>query len=274
MNDFRITSVLLPISQERPKVVRVNSTAALTSFLESIDELQTEPPSLYVDGEWSRGEAVEFLHIFVAPRNVLYRIPLHGKRDLYLWFETVTGASLMSILQSRSIPKVFFNAQGLLYVLWKWHAVFLSGIHDLQLMELASRHQKFLKEDVASFSECVEGETIRIGEITGRLPDKKGYYIEDRISPTLPSVVIRRLELFPALWEIYHTRLCYPGRAFWMEQVQLQTAERVADTRRPDFDPGVDDLALGPVEWTDHELRKELVWDWNMRLMQKLYVEE
>ena len=36
----------------------------------------------------------------------------------------------------------------------------------------------------------------------------------------------------------------------------------------------LDDLALGPVEWTDHELRKELVWDWNMRLMLKLYVEE
>ena len=263
-----------PVGDDRVRLIHVNSTGALTRFLEAIDRLPTVPPSLYVDGEWSRGEGVKFLDILVEPRSTIYRIPIAGQRDLFLMFMAAsTGASLTSILESPSVPKVFFNARSLSYILWKCHAVWLSGIHELQLMELASRDPKCSKKYVAGLSECEEQETARLEEIGVPLPHRYGYCLEDIVDSTLSSIAIRHLAMFPTLWEIYDTRLCCRGQAFWLAQVQSQTTKRLADSRDPDFDPGVEELALGPVEWADDELRRELVWDWNMGLMQQFYFE-
>ena len=243
----------------KPK--KANSAAAtfavapsqLDLFLKIANGLPTEPPSLYVDGGFRRGGRVAFLLLHVPPHSATYHIPL-AQGLLSVGGEGTL--SLKSILESDSIPKVTFDARGLSHALWHHHGVELAGVRDLQLMELATRAKKQYKKYLAGLAKCVEQDLAPTCEIRKRWLEGSDKGTRSGRAPGQPAV--RRVEVLPALWDVYHSKLSLPKYMLWIPQVQAQTAKRLTASRQPSTDTDADSNALGPPEWCDKELLKAL----------------
>lgn len=110
--------------------------------IESILHLPTNPPSLYIDIEGvnlGRLRSLSILQILVLPSDVTYLVDLHVLKDEAFTTAGATGQTLKDILESTTIPKVFFDVRNDSDALFSHFGVELACIQDMQLMELATR---------------------------------------------------------------------------------------------------------------------------------------
>jgi exonuclease 3'-5' domain-containing protein 1 len=111
--------------------------------LDTLTDLPTSPSSLYVDAEGihlSRRDSISILQLLVSPDNRTYLIDIYALGDKAFSTAGATGQTLKGILESDSIPKVFFDVHCDSDVLFRHFRINLTGIHDIQLMELATRN--------------------------------------------------------------------------------------------------------------------------------------
>jgi len=133
----------------------IDSVELVTAVVKNLIGLPTTPPSLYIDLEGvnlSRQGSISILQIHVAPKNKSYLIDIHGLGSKA--FDTgERDYTLRSVLQSASIPKVFFDVRNDSDALFSHFGMALAGIVDLQVMEYASR--TFRKKFVNGLSKCI-----------------------------------------------------------------------------------------------------------------------
>lgn len=135
----------------------IDTDTALSSVLDTLDSLPTHPPSIYIDLEGeklSRHGTISIMQIHVRPTSRTYLIDLHVLRQQAFDVCGSSGQTLESILESRVIPKVFFDVRNDSDALYKHFSICLAGIQDLQLMELATR--SFGRKHVNGLAKCVE----------------------------------------------------------------------------------------------------------------------
>ncbi|KAH3938424.1 hypothetical protein HBH53_259110 [Parastagonospora nodorum] len=138
-------------------------TATLTNvdLLRSIERIQgikLEDGSSYtvVDNlegvNLLRQGTVSILQFYVLPKDYTYLVDIHQLQ--HAAFSTTgkhSGKSLKAILEAEDIPKVFFDVRNDSDALYHHFQISLSGVHGIQLMELATRRSN------RSCVECGEG---------------------------------------------------------------------------------------------------------------------
>ncbi|KAH3937586.1 hypothetical protein HBH53_264500 [Parastagonospora nodorum] len=145
-------------------------TATLTNvdLLRSIERIQgikLEDGSSYtvVDNlegvNLLRQGTVSILQFYVLPKDYTYLIDIHQLQ--HAAFSTTgkhSSKSLKAILEAEDIPKVFFDVRNDSDALYHHFQISLSGVHSIQLIELATRRSN--QRYVNGLQRCIENDAI------------------------------------------------------------------------------------------------------------------
>ena len=109
----------------------INTSPLLKSFLDGLNDIEGEPPSLYVDLEGnnlSRFGTLSLVTILVELREKVYLIDLTTLRRDAFNDAGSDGRSLRNILESNEIVKVFFDVRNDSDALYSLYGVRVRGI--------------------------------------------------------------------------------------------------------------------------------------------------
>ncbi|KAJ6551233.1 ribonuclease H-like domain-containing protein [Mycena capillaripes] len=183
----------------------------------------------------------------------------------------VTGAngqSLKSILESRSVKKLFFDVRNDSDALFNLFGVTLFNVYDLQLLEVAVRRSskpgsnpQFVVGLVSSLetyvapgkSVAVMRNWVRVKEAGLRLfaPERGGRYEVFKARPLAPALVkycAQDVALLHELEASLHERIGPVGRN-WEQRVCTESAKRVAVAWCANYAPNGKNKARVPKNW-------------------------
>jgi exonuclease 3'-5' domain-containing protein 1 len=260
----------------------VNSTSTLICLLDSLADLTTDPPSLYIDLEGiklSRSGSVSLIGLYVAPQSKSYIVDVHILgRDVFSTTNNA-GCTLKSILESRTIPKVFFDIRNDSDALYSHYQISVNGIIDLQLLELALRQGS--KNYVAGLAKCIEKDspvpdaTKRswryMKDTVGRLYDPKrggSYEVfnERPIRQEILQYCAQDVMLLPTLWKAYSVKLRQPDKGCWRWMIREETQKRVTLSQSAHYDGQSQGKVYGP--WDEHNIEQRMdSWNDDVMLM-------
>ncbi|CAF3625678.1 unnamed protein product [Fusarium graminearum] len=166
--------------------------------------------------------------------------------------------TLKDILECDNITKVFFDVRNDSDALYGSYQIKLAGIHDLQLMELATR--SFSRRCVNGLSKCIERDAplsvrerldwVRIKEAGVRLfaPEKGGAYEVFNERP-LPDAIklycAQDVQILPRLWAHYDGKM---GQR-WREKMIAASKARVELSQSATYNGKGRHMALAPSGW-------------------------
>ncbi|KAL4784997.1 ribonuclease H-like domain-containing protein [Aspergillus varians] len=250
-----------------PKII--DTPTGIQTLLANLTNLPNNPPSLYIDLEGinlGRHGSISILQIFHLPSNEIYLVDIHtlgsnafttpSPRD-----PTVkkTPTTLKTILESPTIQKAFFDVRNDSDALYSHFGIYLSGIQDIQLLELATR--TFTKQHVNGLAKCIDRdaglslterlECSTIKEKGKRLfaPELGGSYEVFNVRPMRKDIVLycaQDVRILSRLWNIYDGSLL----AGWRERVEVAVRERVDVCLLPVYSGKGRERALAPEGWT------------------------
>ena len=201
----------------------IDSASALIAFLDRLEDLPSQPPSLYLDLEGinlSRHGSISIIQVFVLPPRQTYLLDIHFlQKDAFSTCGS-SGATFKSILQDATVPKVFFDVRNDAGALFAHFQISVKGACDLQLMELATR--SYRKDRVAGLARCIKRDSQlsankkKLWEATKQQgiklfrPESGGSYANFNIRPMRQEIVdycANDVIHLPALWAIYNRKL-------------------------------------------------------------------
>ncbi|TKX22634.1 3'-5' exonuclease-like protein 2 [Elsinoe australis] len=243
----------------------INTESALAVLLDQIVDIQSEQPYLYLDLEGnnlSRHGTLSLVTILVKPLGKVYLVDVTALGNSAFTTQGANGSSLQKILESPDIIKVFFDIRNDSDALYSLHGVRVEGIHDLQLMELASRH--FSKKYVSGLARCIvrdsnlgfpeTEEWVDIKEKGKRIFNQDYAAFDKRpIDPDLLRYCVQDVAFMPHLYDIYRARI-YEG---WLPDIWDETKRRVELSQTEGYNGQGQHMALGPSRWLDEGL---FVW--------------
>lgn len=239
----------------------IDTHIAISLLVDALACLPTSPPSLYLDLEGanlSRHGSVSILQIHASPDDRTFLIDIHSLGESAFSTVGASGQTLRGILESDTIPKVFFDVRNDSDALFSHYGIKLAGVHDLQLMELATRSSP--RTYVAGLSKCIErdaglSERERVAckatKEKGRnlfAPERGGSYEVFNVRPfpqDMLSYCIQDVHFMPKLWQLYNSRL---GDS-WAAKVQQAAKDRVATSHNAGFNGKGKHMILGPPGW-------------------------
>ncbi|OBT74501.1 hypothetical protein VF21_06920 [Pseudogymnoascus sp. 05NY08] len=243
----------------------VDSEASLLLLLDSIANLPTEPPSLYMDMEGiklGRHGSISILSLYIAPTEKTYLVDVHTVKETAFSTTNSNGTSLKTVLESPDIPKVVFDIRNDSDALFSHFQIYADGIKDLQVMELATR--KYSQWLVASLTKCIKNDSpispiMKIQWIQtkdrGRslfAPEEGGsfeVFNERPLKPELMEYCQKDTSLLPGLYSVYNAKLQAPNQAFWRVHVRGATKDRILLSRSPRYDGHSAGMSLGWLDW-------------------------
>lgn len=236
----------------------VDSKISLIALLDSIENLPANPPSLYFDLEGvnlSRYGSISIVQLFVLPVDHTYLIDVHTLHRDAFYTVNAAGKSLKFILESEQVPKVFFDVRNDSDALFGHFQVRLSGVRDVQLMEVATR--SFSKRLLSGLAACIERDAVltieekdawKATKQSGSAlfaPEHGGSYEVFNVRP-IPLEIIsycaQDVAVLPSLWLVYSDRLS----SKWAEKVLVETGKRVRISQSVSYDPKGKEKALSP----------------------------
>lgn len=143
--------------EDEPSLLIIDAVGDLTELLKGLADLPAWPPSLFIDLEGinlSRNGTISILQVFVSSTQKTYLVDIYTLRDKAFSHPASEGSTLRSILESPSIPKVFFDVRNDSDALFSHYGINLAGVQDLQLMELATH--TFSRRLVNGLGKCIE----------------------------------------------------------------------------------------------------------------------
>ncbi|CAI7632888.1 unnamed protein product [Penicillium discolor] len=240
----------------------VDTESKVASLVGKLQDLPTNPPSLYIDLEGvnlSRHGSISVIQIYVLPLDETYLVDIYTlKEKAFLQPAFNNGQTLMDILESPRIPKVFFDVRNDSDVLFHHFNVKLAGVIDLQLLELATRY--YSKKYVSGLAKCIDRDapltahemrTWKASKEKGLklfAPERGGSYDVFNVRP-LPDDIkeycVKDVQFLPKLWFQYQGKISLP----WSKRVMMESANRVILSQTATYDGKGKDKALGPVGW-------------------------
>ncbi|TDZ13982.1 hypothetical protein C8035_v002944 [Colletotrichum spinosum] len=244
-----------------PSFELVNTAAGVASMADGLLDLPISPPSIYVDLEGenlSRMGTVSILQIYASSKKHTYIVDVRLLGAQAFQTNGAKGVSLRHILESPAIPKVFFDVRNDSDALYSHFRVDLDGVHDLQLMELATR--SFNRRNVAGLGKCIEKDALlssadlavfkQTKEQGVRLfdPNLGGSYAvfnQRPLSQAILDYCVQDVEYLPRLWNIYNSKMS----AVWRHRVLQEGKERVRSSQSPIYNGKGRHMALAPTQW-------------------------
>jgi len=204
------------------RIISVNFAYQLEAMLDRLHGLPASPPSLYLNiTGLDHGSSATTLKMAIASPQLseIYTLNLDSLGHLICSAHSSQNITLKSVLESSTITKVFFDGRQASAALFNGYGIRLCQVHEIQMMELATRRDDHHKERLASWQKLIEQEQVV-------LPlwkkDSSTYFSDQRV-----------LSL-PQLWSKYHRRLTVDGTAFWVAMVRQATKERLLSTQPHD----------------------------------------
>ncbi|KAL6862109.1 hypothetical protein J3F83DRAFT_767728 [Trichoderma novae-zelandiae] len=189
--------------------------------------LPTEPPSIYVaiTGVIHRKAwcSMSVLRLYIHPTQEIYMMDAQVLDDECFSTPGKGGKTLRDILESFSIPKVFFDVRDHSHVLFRRFEISLQFVLDLQLMELATCYNAS-RRLVKNWKTCVEKDAGL--EIQKRLAGDgriSTVLAERPLAQEAQEYLARDLHLLPRLWACYDAKMTM----LWKSRVVEASAERV-----------------------------------------------
>lgn len=239
----------------------VDTEAGVEGLIEKLRDLPTNPPSLYIDLEGvnlSRHGSISILQIFVLPLEKTYLIDIHTLKKKAFLHSGCNGQTLLDILESSHIPKVFFDVRNDSDALFSHFGVKLAGVVDLQLMELATRD--FSKKYVKGLAKCIEKDTpITNQEIQSWKaakekglnlfdPERGGSYDIFNVRPLSSDIIeycVQDVHFLPKLWLHYRRKIT----PMWNKRVVTEAMNRVMVSQTATYEAKGKGKALAPAGW-------------------------
>ncbi|KFX91232.1 hypothetical protein V490_06015 [Pseudogymnoascus sp. VKM F-3557] len=213
----------------------VESREAVAHLVDSLLDLPASPPSIYIDIKGvnlCRSGSISILQILVLPLDKTYLVDVHVLKDDAFTTAGEEGQTLKDVLESATIPKVFFD-----------------------LMQLATR--TYNRKYVNGLSKCIEKDiTMTASEkrqwIEGKekgkrlfAPELGGSYEVFNERPLPEEIAIyctQDVRYMPKLWKHYFNRL---SRS-WAKKVEVATKDRITLSQTAGYDGKGSNRALGP----------------------------
>ena len=236
----------------------IDSPDSIARLVDTMIDLPIEPPSLYLDLEGvklSRHGTISILQVFVLPQACTYLINIHSLGQEAFRTAGTKNRSLKSILESKVIPKVFFDVRNDSDALYAHFEIGLACIQDIQLMELATR--TFSKMHVNGLSRCIERDAVMTPSekkcwtsvkeegLKMFAPEHGGSHEVFDVRPLAENIrayCVQDVQFMPRLWAAYHCRLT-PRLA---SKVDKATKDRVTLSQSKTYISHGPHKALGP----------------------------
>ncbi|OBT41546.1 hypothetical protein VE00_08661 [Pseudogymnoascus sp. WSF 3629] len=236
----------------------VDSPEAVAHLVDSLLDLPASPPSIYIDIEGvnlCRLGSISILQILVLPCDKTYLVDVHVLKGDAFTTAGDTGQTLKDVLESATIPKVFFDVRNDSDALFSHFGVSLACVQDTQLMELATR--LYSRKYVNGLSKCIEKDlTMTASEkrqwIEGKgkgkrlfAPELGGSYEVFNVRPLADEIALyctQDVRLMPKLWKHYFNKLS-PA---WTRKVEIATRDRIALSHTAGYNGKGPNRALGP----------------------------
>jgi exonuclease 3'-5' domain-containing protein 1 len=249
----------------------VHTPETLLFFMNSIQNLPTNPPSLYLDLEGdnlSKDGTLTILSVFVPPINRVFIIDVQALGGST--FSTTAGtdnSTFKSILESPLVPKVFFDVRNDSNALFFHYNIALQGVQDVQLMENAQRvdygYGPGYRAFLAGLGKCIEQaaglnyrELERFNATKNKMKARfdaaradasrgvKAVHVfaERPLDMEALSYCADDVCLLPRLRETYWGRL----GAVWKDKVELEAMRRVRESQTEKYLPKGKHKAYGP----------------------------
>jgi len=257
-----ITKSLEQSSLEEPSTCEIIDTcAALSKLLDGMVDLPTTPPSIYIDLEGvylSRHGTISILQLFIAPHHRTYLIDIYTLQEKAFSTPGTKGQTLKDILESKDMPKVFFDVRNDSDALYAHFKVNLACIHDIQLMELATR--SFSRRLVKGLAKCIENEARMTAKeklawkdakekgMTLFDPNRGGSYEvfnERPLSEEIKTYCVQDTQFLPRLWTCYNQKMT----SMWAKKVEAAIKERVFQSQQENYNGCGPHKALAPQGW-------------------------
>ncbi|KFY46966.1 hypothetical protein V494_00259 [Pseudogymnoascus sp. VKM F-4513 (FW-928)] len=244
--------------QEVGRGYLVDSREAIAHLVDSLLDLPASPPSIYIDIEGvnlCRFGSISILQILVLPLDMTYLVDVHILKDDAFTTSGEEGQTLKDVLESATIPKVFFDVRNDSDALFSHFGVNLACIQDIQLMQLATR--TYSRKYVSGLSKCIEKDiTMTASEkrqwVEGKgkgkrlfAPELGGSYEVFNERPLLEEIAIYCTEdvrFMPKLWKHYFNKLS-PA---WTRKVEIATKDRITLSQTVGYNGKGSNRALGP----------------------------
>lgn len=243
-------------------IVEVDTVVGVAQMVDALDKLPiTVQPSIYIDLEGvdlCRYGTVSIMQIHCLPSTRTYLIDVYTLGDKCFSTPGSESRTLKHILESADILKVFFDVRNDSDALYSKYQIDLAGIHDLQLMELATRSGP--KRLVNGLSRCIERDArlslhersvlAQIKEKGKRLfaPERGGRYEVFNERP-LPNDIrlycAQDVQILPRLWTEYNKKMS-PA---WRQRMVAESKARVCLSQTVTYDGRGRHMAKGPVDW-------------------------
>ncbi|OBT76526.1 hypothetical protein VF21_05436 [Pseudogymnoascus sp. 05NY08] len=236
----------------------VDSPEAVAHLVDSLLDLPASPPSIYIDIEGvnlCRFGSISILQILVLPLNKTYLVDVHVLKDDAFTTAGEAGQTLKDVLESATIPKVFFDVRNDSDALFSHFGVNLVCVQDIQLMQLATR--TYNRKYVNGLSKCIEKDiTMTASEkrqwIEGKgkgkrlfAPELGGSYEVFNVRPLAEEIAIyctQDVRFMPKLWKHYVNKLS-PA---WARKVEIATKDRIILSQTAGYNGKGSNRALGP----------------------------
>lgn len=228
-----ITSSLPPIF--------VDTATQLQDLLGQLANLPVSPPSLYINLEGinlSRAGTISILTPYAPPLNMVYLIDVFKLGTEAFSTTNVDNISLKTVLESPTIPKIFFDVRNDSDALHHHYGIHLDCIQDVQLMENATR--PYTKKFVTGLQRCIENDikasrswtAIKQASKPLFAPEHGGDFAVFNTRPLAQALVdycAVDVVLLPQLWERYNMKLQQPKFAGWRAKVEQATKARIME---------------------------------------------
>jgi exonuclease 3'-5' domain-containing protein 1 len=199
--------------------VFVDTVTQLQILLDELASLPASPTSLYLGPEGiqlSQDGTISILTLYALPLNMVCLIDIFKLKEEAFWSTTVDNVSLKTILESPTIPKVFFDVRNDSDALHHHYAIHLDCVQDVRLMENATRH--YSKKLVSGLQKRIENDinappywtATRMAGKPLFVPERGGDYTVFSARPMAQAIVdycAVDMILLPQVWSKYNTKL-------------------------------------------------------------------
>ena len=249
-------------TQNADSSVLIDTAAAMSNLMDDLDAQPSTSPSLYIDLEGvnlSRHGTISIIQVYVLPLNRTCLIDVHTLRsEVFSTPGSRSGRTFKDILESGTVPKVFFDVRRDSDALYAHFQITLNGVHDLQLMELATRPSQ--KRFTFGLARCIELDAgLTVAQRTAWKakkelglnlfdPTRGGSYQvfnERPLREEVKAYCVQDVQFLPLLWARYKAKLT----SAWEARVVEATRERVAVSQAPGFNPQGRNMAEAPAGW-------------------------
>lgn len=248
-------------------LVLIDTEAKVTKFVNEVINVPTgaDQPILYCDVEGinlCRDGSISIFTIYLLPSNTVYLIDVYSLKQRAFLTANDSGSTLRSILESKAVDKVFFDVRNDSDALFAHYGIRLSGIKDLQLMEVGARYGgSEVRKYVSSLTKCIirhsklsndekaQCEMVKMRGAKLYAPNQGGRYDvfnERPLRRELVEYCMMDVRVLPSLYERYDSELKHPNKRDWRKRVDQATLQRVKDSQGPEYEPNGPHKTLSP----------------------------